>query len=547
MPKCKRMIVGEIMKKITLYAIGIDNLSTEIYIFSTLSYLNAIHEENMEKLKSFEEKDAQISASSLNIIYKEMGLQQAIQYLYAFLQAYYPITRVFCGFRLINSPVFYPMADTISHTLEMTKISHGSYNTLDEKKLFSPKNCLEPYFSKKTDESLIYKEGIGRDEDYCSHIRIPLFLQDERVFQIGLCSNQENVFCDKDLKLVKILTKEISQSLLIQQQKAEQAPQGMDFDFKNSLDLLTMSRGLHTLLSDTKKIASTDYNVLIQGETGCGKDIVAQNIHEMSVRNDKPFIKVNCGAINESLLESELFGYEKGAFTGALTSRKGFFEAGQGGSIFLDEIGELPLKLQTALLRVIENKCIQKIGSNQEISVDVRIIAATNKDLEESIRQGAFREDLWYRLNVFPLKVPPLRLHREDIPGLVSYFIQKSCMHLGIINSPQLSKYEINKLYDHSWPGNIRELKNTVERAIINAREGNFCQPLSFEINYKEYEVTKGADVKKKFVSMEEYSTNYVKQVLAHTQGKITGRDGAASILKLHPNTVRQYKHKIEQ
>lgn len=499
----------------------------------------------MSTRKIFEQKDAEICALSLDIIFKEMGLQQAIIYLYTLLQAYFPITRIFCGFKVIDRPVFYPVADTLVSILELTQVSHGSYNTLDEKKFAIHRGTLEPYFPDISPEQTNFHHGISRDEDSISQMRIPLFIQDERVFQIALCSNQPNIFSDKDLPLAKILVKEVAVSILSGRKKIEQLQKNIDINSLEGHKLLALSRGLNPLLKDIKKISATEYNTLIEGETGVGKDLVAQTIHYSSQRKNKPFIKINCGAINESLIESELFGYEKGAFTGATISRKGFFEAAQGGSIFLDEIGELPLKLQASLLRVIENKCIQKVGSNQEIPVDVRIIAATNRNLEDSVKAGNFRLDLWYRLNVFPLKVPPLRLHREDIPVLVTYFIQKSLLELNISGIPSVASHEMNKLYDHSWPGNIRELKNIVEKAIIKAKEGNSCQPLEFEINYQQYKSTQKEEKTKSFVTMDEYCLNYAKQVLLHTHGKITGKDGAASILNLHPNTVRQYKNRL--
>ncbi len=493
---------------------------------------------------SLTEQEAEIYAHSLNIVYEEMGLQQAIFFLFRMLNMYFHITRIFAGFREIESPVFYPLADTSELSQDLTVIRHGSYNTPDEKKIFIRRDSLEPYFPDRSvfPEECKHVNGIGRPEDYISHIRIPLFFQAERVFQIGVCSDKEHVFHEKDLNIMKIITKHLSRSLLVAEGKAKNTKLE-ELVNQNSIELLTMCKGLSSLLKDIKKVAKTEYSALIEGETGVGKDLIAQSIHGLSARKDKSFIKINCGAISESLLESELFGYEKGAFTGANTSRKGYFEEAEGGSLFLDEIGELSLKLQSSLLRAVENKCIQRVGSTKEINIDVRIIAATNRNLEERVTDGEFRADLWYRLNVFPLKVPPLRSHREDIDTLVEYFTCMAIKYLKITNYPLITKFELNKLFNHSWPGNVRELKNVVDRAIVNSCEGHYCYPLQFDINYQERSSVE--HVQKKFISMKELCINYAKEVLDHTKGKITGKDGAASILQLHPNTVRQYKDRM--
>ena len=214
-----------------------------------------------------------------------------------------------------------------------------------------------------------------------------------------------------------------------------------------------------------KKVAQTDITVLITGESGTGKSLIAKAIHYASHRKDKPFVTINCSAIPESLLEAELFGYEKGAFTGAYTLRKGKFELANGGSIFLDEIGDLPLSLQPKLLRAIQDKEIERLGGERTIKVDVRIISATNKDLKEMVEKGEFREDLFYRISVFPIYVPPLRERKEDIPLLVEHF-------LNIFNQRYKKMVKLNQrvmeiLMDYPWPGNVRELENFIERIVI--------------------------------------------------------------------------------
>jgi transcriptional regulator with PAS, ATPase and Fis domain len=213
-------------------------------------------------------------------------------------------------------------------------------------------------------------------------------------------------------------------------------------------------------------VAPTDSTVLIQGESGTGKELVATSIHDNSERSDKPFVKLNCAAIPEELLESELFGHEKGAFTGASKFKPGKFDMANGGTIFLDEIGDMPLNLQAKILRVLQEQEFYRVGGSRTIRVDVRIIASTNKNLEKMVQEGSFREDLFYRLNVFTLHLPPLRERKEDIPLLVDYFLQK------VPKKVEISSVALQMLVAFSWPGNIRELENTIESASVIAENG---------------------------------------------------------------------------
>ncbi len=230
------------------------------------------------------------------------------------------------------------------------------------------------------------------------------------------------------------------------------------------------SKQILDILEIVHRVAPTDATVLLRGESGVGKEVFARAIHFLSNRSDKPFITVNCAAIPENLLEAELFGYEKGAFTGAYTSKKGKFELANGGTIFLDEIGDMPVNLQVKLLRVLQEKEIERLGGNKPIKVDVRIIAATNRDLEQLIREGKFREDLYYRLNVIPIFIPPLRERKEDIPVLVQHFIEQfgNVYNKKVEVSPEV----LDAFMAYDWPGNVRELQNVVERMVILDRDG---------------------------------------------------------------------------
>ncbi|MBW1769281.1 MAG: sigma 54-interacting transcriptional regulator, partial [Deltaproteobacteria bacterium] len=230
--------------------------------------------------------------------------------------------------------------------------------------------------------------------------------------------------------------------------------------------------GLREIMGMVRRVAQLDSPVLLLGETGVGKEVIANAIHSGSLRKNKPFIKVNCGAIPESLVDSELFGHEKGAFTGAVSQKRGRFERAHQGSILMDEIGELPPQIQTRLLRVLQHREIERVGGTKTISVDIRVIIATHRNLENMVQSGKFREDLFYRLNVFPIVIPPLRDRKEDIPALVYYFMERKSKEMGFRLPPELASGSMEWLMNHEWPGNVRELKNTVERALIQCRNG---------------------------------------------------------------------------
>jgi two-component system NtrC family response regulator len=233
-------------------------------------------------------------------------------------------------------------------------------------------------------------------------------------------------------------------------------------------DIVGESQPMKELFKLVDKVAATKATVLINGESGTGKELIARAIHTRSPRKDEPFIPVNCMALTETLLESELFGHEKGAFTGAATRRKGRFELADKGTLFLDEIGEISLSLQVKLLRVLQERTFERVGGTQPLTVDVRIVAATNRDLTKAVSEGEFREDLFYRLNVVRLDLPPLRERKEDLPALVAHFVKKYSREVGR-SAPQVSAEAMQRIYDHNWPGNIRELENALERAVIMA------------------------------------------------------------------------------
>jgi transcriptional regulator with GAF, ATPase, and Fis domain len=274
--------------------------------------------------------------------------------------------------------------------------------------------------------------------------------------------------------------------------------------------------------------------VLIEGETGTGKELVARAIHRQSKRRDKPFIKVNCASIPESLFESELFGHEKGAFTSAVEKHIGRFEIADGGTIFLDEVGELPLSIQPKLLHILQQGEFERIGNSKTIKTDVRIISATNKVLEDEIKKGRFRSDLFYRLNVFPISIAPLRERKSDIPLLIEYYTNIYSKKFNIPIEP-ISNGPMQQLVNHLWPGNVRELENVIERAIITSNN----RIMNFDILPK---VHNNSD---DLLPLEEHEKRIILKALEKTYWKISGNFGAASILKLNPETLRSKMRKL--
>jgi transcriptional regulator with GAF, ATPase, and Fis domain len=296
-------------------------------------------------------------------------------------------------------------------------------------------------------------------------------------------------------------------------------------------EVIGQSRCLESVFFRVEAVAPQDSTVLLLGETGTGKGLVARAIHSRSLRKNRPLVMVNCTALPASLIESELFGREKGAFTGASAQQLGRFEMADKGTILLDEIGDLPFELQAKLLHVIQDGEFSRLGSSRTVKVDVRIIAATNRDLYEEMRLGRFREDLFYRLNIFPITIPPLRDRREDIPLLVEYFLEKFNRKLGK-NIQNVTKDTMERLMAHAWPGNVRELESVIERAAI-VSQGSALQVLD---RFSAPGPAKAPDETKPLVELER---DYINQVLRKTNWRIEGTHGAARILGINPSTLR--------
>jgi DNA-binding NtrC family response regulator len=303
------------------------------------------------------------------------------------------------------------------------------------------------------------------------------------------------------------------------------------------------SQTIRQLKRQLQEVAWTNITVLIMGETGTGKGLAARAIHELGERRNKPFIHVNCGALPEGLVDSELFGHERGAFTGAVARKLGKFELADGGTIFLDEIGDLPLESQTRLLHVLQEHTIERVGGMQTTEIDVRVIAATNRNLFQAVRAGTFRADLYYRLNVFPLEIPPLRERKEDIPLLTRYFVRQFAAHLHR-QLPFINEGVINLLINYDWPGNVRELEHTLQRAVILAQEGGIL-PEHIVLGPAGIIRPQLREERFDILPLEEYERRYLTNVLGHTGGVIHGKKGAAHLLGMKPTTLRSRLDKL--
>jgi transcriptional regulator with GAF, ATPase, and Fis domain len=293
-----------------------------------------------------------------------------------------------------------------------------------------------------------------------------------------------------------------------------------------------------------QRVAPMDSPVLLLGETGSGKEVIANAIHCSSGRREGPFIKVNCGAIPETLVDSELFGHEKGAFTGAVSQKRGRFERANKGTLFLDEIGELRPSIQVKLLRVLQNHEIERVGGSKAIPADIRIIAATHRDLEQMVSEGGFREDLLYRINVFPIHIPPLRDRKMDIPALVQHIVESKSRMMALSEVPTLAPGAIDVLTAYDWPGNVRELENVVERALI-LRKGGKLDFRELGGHRRSSQSKTQEFMEADFPLLDEAISSHILRALKLTGGRIEGRNGAARVLGVNPSTLRNRMKKL--
>ncbi|HXQ36060.1 MAG TPA: sigma 54-interacting transcriptional regulator, partial [Anaerolineales bacterium] len=397
----------------------------------------------------------------------------------------------------------------------------------------------------------------GRETGIKSYLSMPIFFVGKPVGALNITSLKKNIFNEDEIKLLEVVAQQVGTAINNAKQgealrealsEVEQLKNRLqaeniylqeeiktEYNFK---EIIGQSAALQKVLRKVEQVSPTESTVLIQSETGTGKELIARAIHNLSPRKDRPLVKVNCPALPAGLIESELFGHEKGAFTGALSHKVGRFELANDGTIFLDEIGDLPLELQAKLLRVLQEGEFERVGGSRTIKVNVRVIAATNRDLKKATQEGKFRPDLYYRLNVFPIQIPPLRERKEDILGLVRYFAMKYGTRLGkkVETIPQET---MDALMAYSSPGNVRELENMIERAVIIAHSSVIQIDESLDAQVDTGLKTSGSG------ALEDVERAHILRVLDETNWVIQGKRGVASVLGLDPGTLRSRMKKL--
>ena len=361
----------------------------------------------------------------------------------------------------------------------------------------------------------------------------------------------EDRFSNEHIKLINELSdlianavRHIYSQLVISRLRERLILSNREFRIRMGQNMAAGTNGMKDVVSLIEQVAKLDTTVLLIGETGVGKELLANAIHHRSRRFDGPLVSINCGAIVETLIDSEFFGHEKGAFTGANAVKKGIFEQAEGGSIFLDEVSELSKNAQVKLLRVLQNMAFRRVGGNKMITVDVRVIAATNRDIVEMVEKGEFRKDLWFRLNTFPVKIPPLRERKEDIPILAEYFAKRLSIEMNLPYRFRFASNAMERLKEYDWPGNARELENVIEQALIVSHG----RPLTFDslvLHYPKELSASFNDVTGSVIILNEVIRRHIIDILKVTDGRIEGKKGAAQLLDMKPSTLRAKMRKL--
>ena len=396
-----------------------------------------------------------------------------------------------------------------------------------------------------------------------SAIGLSLAIKGERLGVVSVGARQKNRFTDKHKRILQLLYDPfaIAMSNHLRYREVLRLKDILSDDNRylhrelhriSGDEIVGENFGLRAVMEMVRQVAPLDSHVILLGETGVGKEVIANAIHYSSNRRSAPLIKVNCGAIPEGLLDSELFGHEKGAYTGAVSTYRGRFERAEGGTIFLDEVGELPAAAQIRLLRVLQEKTVERVGGEKTITVDVRVIAATHRDLEQLVKQGHFRKDLWYRLNVFPIVIPPLRDRKGDIPAFVYYFIEHKIREMNLRSHPVLAPGSLERLQTYNWPGNVRELENIVERELIRNQNQHSNEAIRFDsigVPVREPKAVSVADpmaTGDESLDLESVERAHIIRVLDLTGGRVQGANGAAALLCINPSTLRHRMRKLE-
>ena len=503
-------------------------------------------------------------------LFSTLRIEEALQALIGYLATHIPVDVIAVG-----------IADRSHTTLRYLAIANKEASLLiDERVLLTPAaiedglkyrigtvtidNCIsssrmvqasfDHFFSAGFD---VYKD---HDKEGFSTMTIAIGLGKPVAAYYNMVSFGRNQFTDKHKERVKLLRQPLTgailnlvhhRDVLSQNEKLKQVNEALQkrLGHTSPARIIGADTGLKNPLAKARQVATTESPVLLTGETGTGKERFAHAIHQMSKRSSGPMVCINCGAIPESLVDSELFGHEKGAFTGASGLKRGYFEQADGGTIFLDEVAELPMSAQVKLLRVLQEKTFYRVGGHRLISANIRVITATHRNLPHMINQGRFRKDLWFRLNVFPIHLPPLRERREDIPELAAHITTVKAREMNLASPPPFAAEAMGQLQAYDWPGNIRELQNIIEHRLIITGQS----PLSFPdlIRFKAIKsdrdpVTTDAEP---FPQIHDLITDHIQKALNITNGKIYGPGGAAELLGLNPSTLKgkMRKYHIEK
>ena len=371
--------------------------------------------------------------------------------------------------------------------------------------------------------------------------------QDETVEKLQMVVNFVLATASRSIEEVKQAKAQLEQQLDIRRKLERENAYLREEETRALGEIIGRSQAMHYLSEQVAVVAPTNATVLILGESGTGKELVAREIHKASSRRDGPMVRVNCAAVPRDLFESEFFGHVKGAFTGALHDRVGRFELANGGTLFLDEVGEIPIELQSKLLRAIQEGEYERLGGNKTLKTDVRLVAATNRNLREEVRKGRFREDLYYRLNVFPITLAPLRERKSDIPFLAVHFLERACREFDK-PFPLVSSEALTALKAYDWPGNVRELQNVVERAVITARQGPIFFELPSAADVGQASARFGESASAKVRTEQEVRDTERENLLValnKTRWKVYGRGGAAELLGIKPGTLAARMKKL--
>lgn len=498
---------------------------------------NRLNAESAKNVIEYETPDFwnTLGVSFAYLIYSS-GIKAALSYLVGMLKPVKHVCRINLGCSSLTEEKFIvPLADTDAAGMECTRIP----NSKKPFSIISEHTISQPTIINRLDE--LKEEALKVDPsvsalpffNHSSMLRLPVFQKNSLQFWIIFWSDQVSAFSESDVNLFTALLAPALKSL----QNALSCDFAPEASTQNEpLNFVPLHRlsGLSSVYKQIQQVAPNDTTVLITGESGVGKEFVAETIYKLSKRKNGPFICVNCGAFTPSLLCSELFGAEKGAYTGANYTREGYFEYASGGTIFLDEIGDMTPEAQVSLLRVLDKKIIQRVGSPRSIPVNVRVIAATNKNLQEMVEQGKFRKDLYYRLSPYPIHVQPLRLRREDILPVARGIMRRKITEFQLSPELKLNPAEEAKLLAYDWPGNVRELVNVMEKSLIDHPRASKI----LQINLPQKPVFNETTETGEWITLEELEKNHIARTLARANGKLSGKDGAAALLGIHYTTL---------